>query len=547
MPKQHRSRALLVKPTSSAPANLKAGEAATTSTNDEYKSRSVNELLREARRAGPSENGGSRAQTSWTAPPTLRPVSGGPSSDIQQQPRAPTRVRRIPGPPPPRSWLEDSQHAPNSNSVFQELRWARARIQQQPATLPGTRFPDPTSLLHTTLKRIATNWAWHAEYDSEWFLVLPETLREVLLDYISIYDDHRTNPMPVLFPADSEKKDLDKITRLDLSNALGAWASMKKIERELIAKPEVIKNGLAGIQPETAIPDSWDADDDTTDISPTLKPVLRFSNLRHLSLAVNPCTHATAPSWQGLLAVAPYLSRITSLSLANWTRPTYTPNASRHYVRISDNTRGSAPAVTYGGTNYYSTYDDDWQEAVGILKSLSRYLHALTWLDLSGCSEWFPALTWHGPVGGDVEHYIPPIDWNGSWRNIKTLILMVGWLPASPISPQHSNSAYSTSSSVDSSKAIEQLYGNSERIQQSLTKLSALRLESRPDLTVEDKERWNVEREREKTYYKRDVARYRDIRGLAKSQAAKIRQLRAEGGGGWLDVEFGEVLDEVEG
>lgn len=353
--------------------------------------------------------------------------------------------------------------------------------------------------------------------------------------------------MPVLFPAGSEKKDLDKISRLDFGNALGAWASMKKIEKEIVAKPETHKNIQASARYETSIPDSWDvAEDETTDVSPTLKPVLRFSNLKHLSLAVNPCADLSATSWQGLLAIAPFLSRLTSLSLANWTRPTYTPNASRHYVRISDTTRGSAPSVTYGGTNYYSAYDDDWQEAVGILKSLSRYLHALTWLDLSGCGEWFPALTWHGPVGGDVEHYVPPIDWNGPWRNIRTLILMVGWLPSPPTSPQHDRSAYSTSSSVDSSKAIGQLYGNSERIQQSLTKLSALRLESRPDPTLEDKERWNVERERERAYYKRDVARYREIRGSAKTQAMKIRQLRGEGGGGWIDADFGEEIEEVE-
>lgn len=561
MPKKHQNRALLTKPASSAPSTHKSIAPSSSSSHHgdpAPPSRSVNELLRESRRT----KGQPRVDIAAMASihPTLRAVLDmpAPAPPTRTHVRGPARLRRIPGPPPPQSWLADSQHAPESSrSTFQQLRWLRARIQQQSSTLPGGKLPRQTSLEHLVLKAIASNWSWHAEYDNTYLTTLPVSTRVALLSYLAVYNEaHWPNPFPLLFPVDCEQDELDQVTRLDLANSIGGWATnVKKMEKELVVMKEVGTRHTAGLAPtdQSEVPESWEdelepvrANERAVPSMPRMLVSGRFVNLRHLSLALNLASSAAPPSWASLMSLSTHLSQLQSLSLAHWPTPTYTPNAAKGRVRMVDTARPSLPNQPFGGTDLYSAFDNDWREAAGILRSLSRNLYCLSWLDLSGCGPWLTALTWQ-----DDNAEAGSADWNGAWRNISRIILGVGWLPGRPSAIEDEISSMSkSSSSIDSARAIEQLYGSSESIQEALSRLSKLRLSSTggpsggPASGGEQapQQSWNVEHERAKQYFRKDVERYNGQQSTAKEVAGQIRGIRRAANGRYIEIEFGQEL-----
>ena len=289
------------------------------------------------------------------------------------------------------------------------------------------------------------------------------------------------NLLSLLFPrvssgdtlGDTFVDDRLAVTRLDLSRAIGQWLSMKELGESLYmhhmkvvrTEPDVLPdswddeyescseevgmigeakaraespavlavrdgacasgggesragNGLStmtvGPEAESFAPSGW---------SKTLeRSSLRFANLAHLSLALSPTStqlhKRTVASWSGLLKVAPSLSRLSSLSLAHWPSPTLTPHAASTYTTIKNPFSPSLPGIPYGGSDMYTSYDGDWSEAANLLKMLSRHLYCLEWLDLTGCGDWFAALS----VANGAE-------WNGAWRSIEYVGLGVGWSP----------------------------------------------------------------------------------------------------------------------
>ena len=81
-------------------------------------------------------------------------------------------------------------------------------------------------------------------------------------------------------------------------------------------------------------------------------------------------------------------------------------------------------AVNYAGTSAYShVLDDDWSEAVLILRKLSKALYGLEYLDLTGCGDWFPALR----KEADAEVTMVSVDWAGDWGKVTTLKLGSGY------------------------------------------------------------------------------------------------------------------------
>ncbi|KAK5946829.1 hypothetical protein PMZ80_000973 [Knufia obscura] len=571
MPKKRQNPAFLTKPATSAPSSYKSNVPSGSHGVPAVSTRSVNELIRESRRS----KGKDRVDIAATSSihPTLRAVLDmpAPSPPTRTHLRGPARLRRIPGPPPPQSWLADSQHAPESSrSTFQQLRWLRARIQQQSSTLPGGTMPKQNSLEHAVLKAMAINWSWHAEYDNTYLATLPVGTRTTLLSYLAVYNEaHWPNPFPLLFPIDCEQDELDSVTRLDLANSIGAWATtVKKVEKELVVTKEVAKNiGVhqTALKTTEDVPESWDEepeaglfDDSTISVAeiasnqithPSIPKAItissRFTNLKHLSLAVNLASSAAPPSWATLVSLSAHLSQLKSLSLAHWPTPTYTPNAAKGRVQVVNTAGPSLPNQVFGGTDLYTAFDSNWREAAGILRSLSRNLYCLTWLDLSGCGPWLTSLTWADEDGDMVS-----ADWNGAWRNIDAIILGVGWLPGRPPSLEDELSSTTRStSSIDSTRAIEQLYGGSESIQASLAHLSELRLSnsggpnrSQTSTQSPPEQPWNVERERARQYFLKDVQRYISQRKTAKKVARDIKAIRKLANGRYIDFEFGEEL-----
>lgn len=547
MPKKYKNRALLTKPTSSAPTNLASTKLPSAINHGENGRPTVNELIRESRRVK-GELSSVNVPISGSVPPSVRIALNMPAPDSpppRTRLRGPARLRRIPGPPPPQSWLTQSQHAPNDQRLtFSRLRWLRARIQQQTSTLPGVAsLPAVKSLEHLIYTRIATNWNWHAYHDHIYLSMLPVGSRVTLLSYLAIYHESDTNnPLTLLFPQESESEELAAVTRLDLTNSLGTWATMRKIEKELLTmKDSKLPTGKAKQSATEIIPESWDDDDTQTGlggIPSGLQSKLRFPNLKHLSLACNPASSHEPPSWGALISLTAHLPGLTSLSLAHWPTPTYTPNAAKGRVKIVDTARPSMPAQLYGGTEIYTAFDNNWREAAGILRSLSRNLYCLTWLDLSGCVPWLLALTWKDE--NDVQC---GADWNGSWRNLSTLALAVGWLPGREPKSDDEQSSYS-SSSIDSTRAIEQLYGDRNSIRQSLEALASLRLDRTSQVHPLEAPRWNIEEERQQQYYRRDVERFFEQQTTAKLIADEIKVIRKNGGTRRIEFDFGEPVDE---
>ena len=385
-------------------------------------------------------------------------------------PRGPTRERRIPGPPPPQSWLLQSKHARKEPKTYTD---EERTIHHQSVKLPGAYLLDERSLQHAIVKALAINWNWHAENDYFSLVLIPTRLRETLLSYVSIFAAGDTElagqpPLHILFPVRGSAQssmgleERQEVTRLDLTGALGIWLSWLGLRKALLVtestpRQPVPQSFLSNSANDVAqdIPDSWEDGEGSQNQTP-MQPqsvstsgipksihILAFPNLRHLSLALEPNSVSSDVSWSSLLGVASHLHTLESLSLAYWPLPTYTPAAAATFATISSNLLGTQRRIAYGGTNMYSAQENDWRESSGILRSLSRSLYCLKWLDLTGCVTWLPALIWEdntllstpddgfGPLSDKTEEELPVSIWNGYWRGIVWLGLGVGWTPSS--------------------------------------------------------------------------------------------------------------------
>lgn len=301
--------------------------------------------------------------------------------------------------------------------------------------LPGAYVPRAGSLVDMCLRRMALEWEARWTLD-EWYYLdeLPSRLRSALIRYVGIWSNDglaRRDLKAILVPPD-EDEDHDNeepgapdpaaslnhnFYYLDLSGSFGRPALTTKDISDLLF-PAALRVGAA----RTDVQDSWDAAESIPAAPPALLP-----NLTHLSLALLPETDNGANaafgsvpgsrppvSWRHLLTLSAKLPTLTHLSLARWPEPSLTPNA-----KYSAVVTAQGRTVQYGGTGPYShSLDDDWAEAVGVLRRLSRSLYGLEHLDLTGCGPWLEAL-WR-PVDGIA------VDWAGHWGKVSTLVLRVG-------------------------------------------------------------------------------------------------------------------------
>ncbi|KAH1602940.1 hypothetical protein LV155_002134 [Aspergillus fumigatus] len=500
---------------------------------------SVNDLINHLRRTQVSRSpeDGAGSPTRVVAPrsvhPSLRNLLELPETP-PPRPRPEARrvgvtgrlLRRTPGPPPPQSWLLGSHDKDTSDEDLNSTNAARVeRIIYRLDRLPGTTFPRKSDLLHMVLKSMASQWAWHIEYDGQFLAVLPSHVKILLLSYIAIYAGdqplkglmHGLKPLFEKFSTDDHESgdagDLtedgdSEILRLDLSISNKSGANLVQ--------------GKA----KEPVPSSWEEIDDeevdTADESPNmpipkaLSQGLRFQNLRFLSLA-HP--KPAAANWNALVDLLSRLSTITHLSLAHWPLPTVTPNAMSARIR---HPAQRSLTFAYGGTDSYSGMENNWAEAAGILRRLSRVTYCLKWLDLEGCGDWIPALTWEG-VSPDGEALPSGPEWNGSWRDIEYIRLGPGWLPH-----------------VDDSELAVPQSGAAERLPSSPSRSLASSIyapspapSETPDLP------WDVEVERIKYRRAKELENYRETLRSAKAVQRSILQLRHSGRGKWVHCSFG--------
>ncbi|PYH49165.1 uncharacterized protein BP01DRAFT_370702 [Aspergillus saccharolyticus JOP 1030-1] len=459
------------------------------------------------------------------------------------------RLRRTPGPPPPQSWLVGNynylENREEEDDAAQESARAGRTIYRL-ERLPGTTFPAKGSLQHTVLKNMALYWGWHLEYDGLFLADLPNHVKVRLLSYISIYTrDHEIPPSLGLRPlftrphhpagdhtpgfevgsetAAQQPENDGEITRLDLGSALGRWLTLKQVSSELLT---TTKRLTPLIQQHTdseaaaAVPSSWEDEYDEqlpppkgAPLTTTTLRIPRFENLRYLSLA-----HPTPGSanWNSLITLLSRLSRITHLSLAHWPVPTVTPHALNATVRHPAH---RSLTFAYGGTDSYAASENNWAEAAGILRRLSRATYCLKWLDLEGCGEWIPALNWVG-VGPDGEVYPTGPEWNGSWRDIEWMRLGAGWFPF-----------------LDGDEHDGQKLGGADGRRSLAASMHAPPPAVDPETS--DGLPWDVEEERVKYRRRKELQRYREIVTTAKDVQRAVLRARKEGKGKWVTFSFG--------
>ncbi|KAL9128628.1 MAG: hypothetical protein Q9217_002724 [Psora testacea] len=360
--------------------------------------KSVNEKLRQLRL---EQNSMQRPPLHITAHPSIPEILQTPQHP-PLRPRPGLRVtggRRGPaGPPPPRSWLWK-----RSNVQDPIERLVRSHIKTELESFPRTDLPKTGTLFDQTFRALARNWDEHAHYDQYYLAALPVAHKETLLHYIALYSQHGIDMagLEVLF-LDAEKLEdatgAEGLAHLDLSTSVGHPLTFKDLKRFFTPKATRARKNLA------ELPESWEA----------LSPIVplsyqpRFHDLTHLSLS-HPSSSAT---WKDLLDFAPHLASLTHLSLAHWPKPSLTPNSSTAFI--------STPSggVSYGASNLYSEYDNDWSEAASILRRLSKHTLCLQWLDLTGCYPWIQCLSYR------------EIPWCGAWADLSTIKIGQGHLPS---------------------------------------------------------------------------------------------------------------------
>lgn len=372
--------------------------------------------------------------------PSLSSILGIPES-APPKPKRGIRTRipnRTPGPAPPRSWgkttwtpvlaLRGGRRIGKSGRANDER--SRPTQLMRFAHLVGLEqyhSDAPPTLLHLALKTAATQWDLFEQEDLPVLAAeLPLPLRLRLLSYLGYYGP--TVDIDVLEALTSGSQ---PVKALDLAGLIGhGKLSMSRIVK--LAKQPPTK------QPQETSPviaESWDQDT-TFEAELTINPsTSRFSQLTHLSLSHPP----TGVSWRDLLSLTKHTPSITHLSLAYWPRPTLTPNLATTTVASQH-----GPDVTAGGSHFYSSLDQDLDEPASILRQLSANLLYLQWLDLEGCTEWIPALAFHGDIlpadpseGASTtdpwsrQASMPSI-FTTNWKNLTTLLVGQGWLPTIP-------------------------------------------------------------------------------------------------------------------
>ncbi|OJJ31558.1 hypothetical protein ASPWEDRAFT_119587 [Aspergillus wentii DTO 134E9] len=586
MPKK-RHNAIFANPTntvhptllSSGPRNYQNDRSRSSQASSSTAEPSVNDLINHLRRtqvSRPSEDGtpaSSRPIAPRSVHPSLRNLLELPETPpprprpgVRRVGVGGQRARRIAGPPPPESWLLGSNDANTLDDDEEALTAADTeRVIYRLERLPGIAFPPKHSLLHMLLKSMGLHWAWHIEYDGEFLALLPSQIKVLLLSYIAVYarDQRFGGLMQGLGPllktsmgddeSDSyQETDLD-ISRLDLCGVIGRWMTFKQLTRELITSQ---KSRSASVQrtSKEAVPSSWE-DDYEEDAGPStgsqysaipksLNQGLRFENLRFLSLA-HPSPAAV--NWNSLIGLLSRLSTLTHLSLAHWPVPTVTPNAIN--ARIRHPTHHSL-SFAYSGTDAYSAMENNWAEAAGVLRKLSRATYCLKWLDLEGCGDWIPALNWDGvdPDGHAYPSGSTGPEWNASWRDIEYIRLGPGWLPhiddtelVSSLQKERETERQ-TSSPLPASSNVPA----SQSLASSMHAPSRSRGFGREDPTPPDSPDlpWDVEVERIKYRRSKELERYRELARSAKAVQRRIQQIRRVGRGKWVHFSFG--FEELE-
>ncbi|KAG0632844.1 hypothetical protein HOY80DRAFT_1066263 [Tuber brumale] len=216
---------------------------------------------------------------------------------------------RIPGPPPPASWLHPEAQVDREPIEDNEQQSVREELlvrglKHPLSYLPGMAFVDDRGLLHYALKAMSLCWEEHILYDQHWLQYLPPNVKTLLLSYIATYTPSGVmlSGLRVLFKSPDED-----ITTLELSRSLNAKLTLPQLMRFL--RPNRCT--------QAEVSASWEDEMDDMKEYTGKGYITLFPNLTHLSLA-HP--DSSVPFSQLLTFTASIPPTITHLSLAGWTQ-----------------------------------------------------------------------------------------------------------------------------------------------------------------------------------------------------------------------------------
>ncbi|SPN98596.1 uncharacterized protein DNG_01641 [Cephalotrichum gorgonifer] len=395
--------------------------------------RSVNDLLANLRHTStPPHQRTNHQVASPSLPPAIRHILQLPETPAPA-PRGPrnrlrldARGRRLPaGPPPPRSWQTATGQSNRARDGADRRAPGAIDGGRVADALPGEYVPVARGLVDIVLRVLMREWPTIGPHEELALWTLPDGTRQALLRYLDIYrgGDVTLGDVRAVLVPDEEDPEAGlgnaHFTHLRVPSALLTASNFPSLISTLLPKP-------SKTAPQTDEPhESWEAADALTPGPPgRLLPALT-----HLSLALDPSSRSSkgAPSWRHLLQLASRLPGLTHLNLAFWPEPTRTPNA-----RYASVVGPQGNRVQYGGTTMYShSLDDDWSEAVNILRALSKRLYQLEYLDITGCGAWFPALVKSEDAaldsGGEGEEVgVRGVDWRGDWGKVAVVRMTSG-------------------------------------------------------------------------------------------------------------------------
>ncbi|KAL8753309.1 MAG: hypothetical protein Q9184_005463, partial [Pyrenodesmia sp. 2 TL-2023] len=347
-----------------------------------------------------------------TPPPRPRPG---------MRPFATPGRRRPPGPPPPRSWLENSSiHVPPHAGRATSIQHNSLDSQERPNfeslnPLPDTHLPHPRSLQHLTLLHLARNWDFHVEYDQYYLATLPVRYKQTLLTYIAKHSPNgiTLHGLQTLFLTSASlpcATGAEGLTHLDLSGSIGRSLSLPELKKFITTTFNTTTSSTSANTRSTPNLDSWE--DTNADMpSPPATPTPTHLSLSHPS-------PLTPSPWRSLLSlILPLLPTLTSLSLACWPAPSLHPNSRTAYLTHPSSSFSNANPIPLSPTPFYAhTLDADFSGSASVLRQLARATYCLQYLDLSGCHAWLPALAWRESG----------IEWSGAWSGLRTVRVAQG-------------------------------------------------------------------------------------------------------------------------
>lgn len=375
MPKKRHPKFLKPSSGSNVPPNAASSSAAADHT-------SVNNLLAHLRVSQPhTDPPRPPVSTLPSVPPSLQQILENAQPPPPPRPRVQlgvSRRNRIPGPPPPASWLVTGTDR-DADSGHEETTYKTEYLAEDIYEFPDLARIEPHRLARAALVAIAREWSLHIVYDQHYLYTLRPGLKSALLAYIAAYnpDGVGIGGLRVLFKdgpnedddggweADAGTSSNEDMKHMDLTRALGPRLPWKDLCAFFHPPPLAEK-------PTGKSPHAQELTEDTWDLSPAPSRN-RFPSLTHISLS-HP--HPTMASWARLTNFARLIPTITHLSLAGWTLPASV-------------------------------------EPAGVLKRFARGLLCLKWLDVADCNAAF-------------YEALVEVEWDRCWRGVETVVCSQG-------------------------------------------------------------------------------------------------------------------------